>query len=274
MLTKGDRPFECEICNIKFSHKFALKAHILSHEPNYYASKLKQTQLNTSKLKRTVANETVASSSTKATTLGRKKKRKLSPKEVEDIDTFDNCPTETARPSSSQDSLTAVTSSSPLKTPTPAQSPLKRVPTPPPFDHLDYNQIKSLNENYLSESNASLPVLALNNQQQNEKSSSFNFDVDEFSFNSDTRMNFDSMLDEIEDGEIVQNVLKRLVDEIVNAENDKDDDDDCQILSPAKKGEKSLLETSNVTFNNSDNTGEFETKLNGDLDFKIYVLAK
>lgn len=39
----GDRPFECEICHLKFSHKFALRAHKRSHDPEYQTSRSQQT---------------------------------------------------------------------------------------------------------------------------------------------------------------------------------------------------------------------------------------
>lgn len=40
---KGDRPFECEICQLRFSHKFALRAHKRSHDPSYLLRRREQT---------------------------------------------------------------------------------------------------------------------------------------------------------------------------------------------------------------------------------------
>jgi uncharacterized Zn-finger protein len=48
----GERPFKCDICGIRFSHKFAMKQHIQSHDPSHL-EKVKQTILNTHKYLRT-----------------------------------------------------------------------------------------------------------------------------------------------------------------------------------------------------------------------------
>lgn len=45
----GERPFECEICRMKFSHKFALRAHLLSHDANYN-ERLSQTLTTASQM--------------------------------------------------------------------------------------------------------------------------------------------------------------------------------------------------------------------------------
>jgi hypothetical protein len=37
---KGERPFKCDICGVRFGQKFALRAHILSHD-SVYSEKLK-----------------------------------------------------------------------------------------------------------------------------------------------------------------------------------------------------------------------------------------
>ena len=45
----GERPYDCEICGMKFSHKFALKAHLISHDINYN-EKISQTLTNASQM--------------------------------------------------------------------------------------------------------------------------------------------------------------------------------------------------------------------------------
>lgn len=45
----GERPFECQICGMKFSHKFALRAHLLSHDASYN-EKLSQTLTTASQM--------------------------------------------------------------------------------------------------------------------------------------------------------------------------------------------------------------------------------
>lgn len=56
----GERPFKCDICGIRFSHKFAMKQHIQSHDPSHM-EKVKQTILNTHKYLRTSKSKQNAS---------------------------------------------------------------------------------------------------------------------------------------------------------------------------------------------------------------------
>lgn len=45
----GERPFECQICGMKFSHKFALRAHLLSHDAGHN-ERLSQTLTTASQM--------------------------------------------------------------------------------------------------------------------------------------------------------------------------------------------------------------------------------
>ena len=44
---KGDRPFECKLCCIKFGHKFTMRAHMLSHDKAYTCFFLFETNMFT-----------------------------------------------------------------------------------------------------------------------------------------------------------------------------------------------------------------------------------
>ncbi len=49
LIILGERPFECDVCGIRFSHKFALRAHMQSHDPKH-VEKLKKSLSDVSKM--------------------------------------------------------------------------------------------------------------------------------------------------------------------------------------------------------------------------------